>query len=401
MDHLDLMKALHLQNTSKIVLLVMDGLGGLPLEPGGKTELETANTPNLDAQARVGVCGLSQPVAPGITPGSGPAHLALFGYDPIKYAIGRGVLEVLGIGFPLECDDVAVRGNFCTVDEAGLVTDRRAGRISSEKSAALCGLLQKIEVPGVLPFVLPVREHRFAIVFRGSGLSDRLSDTDPQFAGKAPLPLQALAPAAENTVALVNRWIDQAKEVLAGHAPANGFLLRGFSKDPSLPKMDEIFGLRAAAISVYPMYRGVAKLVGMDVLETGSTVEDEVARLEAAWPDYDFFYIHIKHTDSRGEDGDFDGKVKVIEQVDALLPRITALKPDVLIVTGDHCTPAALKGHSWHPVPTMIVSRYCGAANTQHFSERACAQGSLGRFPAVEIMPLAMANALRLEKFGA
>lgn len=401
MDYLDLMCSLHTSNRSKIVLFVVDGLGGLALTPGGKTELETAFKPNLDALVRTGVCGLSIPIAPGVTPGSGPAHLALFGYDPIRYEIGRGVLEVLGIGFPLQPDDVAARGNFCTVDENGLITDRRAGRISTERATALCQLLQQIEIPGIQVFVLPVREHRFALVLRGQGLSDRLSDTDPQFTGKPPLPLLALAPESEHTAALVNQWIEQAKAKLVGHAPANMFLLRGFSKDPSLPKMADVYGLRAAAISAYPMYRGVAKLVGMDVLQAGSTLEDEIATLSAAWQDYDFFYIHVKYTDSRGEDGDFAAKVEVIEQVDTLMPRIVALKPDVLVVTGDHSTPAALKGHSWHPVPTMLVARHCRADDVQEFSERACAHGALGRFAAVEIMPLAMANALRLEKYGA
>ena len=401
MDYLDLMRSLHTSNTSKIVLFVMDGLGGLALTPGGKTELETASKPNLDALARAGVCGLSIPIAPGVTPGSGPAHLALFGYDPIKYEIGRGVLEVLGIGFPLQPNDVAARGNFCTVDENGLITDRRAGRISTEKATALCELLQQIEIPGIQVFVLPVREHRFALVLRGDGLDDRLSETDPQFVGKPPLPLVALAPEAERTAALANQWLDQAKKKLAGNAPANMLLLRGFSKDPSLPKVTEIYGLRAAAISAYPMYRGVAKLVGMDVLQAGNTLEDEITTLASVWQDYDFFYIHVKYTDSRGEDGDFAAKVKVIEQVDALIPQIVALKPDVLVVTGDHSTPAALKSHSWHPVPTMIVSPHCGADDVQEFSERACAHGALGQFPAVAIMPLAMANALRLEKYGA
>jgi len=401
MDYLDLMKSLHVQNDRKIVLLVMDGLGGLPVEPGGKTELETANTPNLDALAKVGVCGLSSPVAPGITPGSGPAHLALFGYDPIKYEIGRGVLEVLGIGFPLQPDDVAVRGNFCTVDANGVLTDRRAGRIASDKSAELCRLLQGIRIPGVETFVLPVREHRFAIVFRGPGLDAHLSETDPQVTGKPPLPLVATAPEAEQTAKLVNQWIEEARALLAGHHPANMFLLRGFAKDPSLPKLSDVCGLRAAALSTYPMYRGVAKLVGMDVLDAGNSLDDELAAMEANWQKYDFFYVHVKATDSRGEDGDFQAKVRVIESVDAAMPRLMALRPDVLIVTGDHSTPAAMKSHSWHPVPTMIVAPFCRTDEVEEFSERACARGGLGHFQAVELMPMAMANALKLEKFGA
>ncbi|NPV07236.1 MAG: 2,3-bisphosphoglycerate-independent phosphoglycerate mutase [Anaerolineae bacterium] len=401
MDHRELMRQLHTPADTKIVLWVMDGLGGLPLTPGGKTELETASTPNLDALARRGLCGLSVPVAPGITPGSGPSHLALFGYDPVACEIGRGVMEVLGIDFALQAEDVAARGNFCTVDDAGLVTDRRAGRISTEQGAKLCRLLQEIEVPGVQVFVLPVREHRFGLVLRGPGLDPRLSDTDPQAVGKPPLELQALVPEAEATARLARQWLEQAYRVLASHHPANSLLLRGFSQDPALPKMADVYGLKAAAIASYPMYRGLAKLVGMEVLQTGPTFADEIATLEANWDRFDFFYLHLKYTDSRGEDGDFDAKVTVIEEADSFLPRILALGPDVLVVTADHSTPARLKGHSWHPVPTILFSEVCRADQVVEFTENACANGALGLFPAVDIMPLAMANAGRLAKFGA
>lgn len=401
MDHLDLMRQLHLPADTKILLWVMDGLGGLPLEAGGKTELEAARTPNLDELARRSVAGLSAPIAPGITPGSGPSHLALFGYDPVAWDLGRGVMEVLGIDFPLEDADVAVRGNFCTVDEAGLITDRRAGRISTEKSTELCRVLQGISVPGVETFVLPVREHRFALVFRGAGLDPHIADTDPQAVGKAPLPVRATAPEAQTTAGLVTAWLEQAYRVLATYHPANSLLLRGFSRDPGLPKMAEVYGLKSAAVASYPMYRGLAKLVGMDVLSTGPTFADEVATVEQNWNRYDFFYLHLKYTDSRGEDGDFNAKVKVIEEADAMLPRLLALKPDVLVITGDHSTPARLKGHSWHPVPTLLFSEVCGVDPVTVFSERACAGGALGVLPAVDLMPLAMANAARLAKFGA
>jgi len=401
MDHLDLMKRLHTPADSKILLWVMDGLGGLPLEPGGKTELEAAVTPNLDRLAQDAVGGLSCPIATGITPGSGPSHLALFGYDPLAWDLGRGVMEVLGIDFPLQDADVAVRGNFCTVDDAGLISDRRAGRISTDKSTELCRLLQEIRVPGVEAFVLPVREHRFALVFRGAGLDPRIADTDPQVVGKAPLPVRALADEAAATAALVTAWLEQAYQILAPHHPANSLLLRGFSRDPGLPTMSDVYGLKAAAIASYPMYRGLAKLVGMDVLSTGPTFADEVSTLEEHWSEYDFFYLHLKYTDSRGEDGDFGAKAKVIEEADAMLPRLLALKPDVLIITGDHSSPARLKAHSWHPVPTLLYSAVCGVDGVSVFSERACTTGALGVLPAVDIMPLAMANAGRLAKFGA
>jgi 2,3-bisphosphoglycerate-independent phosphoglycerate mutase len=397
----DRLKELVFQNEAKIVLLVMDGLGGLPREPGGLTELESAHTPNMDFLASRGICGLLDPIAPGITPGSGPAHLALFGYDPLRYEIGRGVLEALGIGFPLEKDDLAARGNFCTVDEKGLVTDRRAGRIDTQFNAMLCQKLEEIKLPGIETFVKPVKEHRFVVVFRAPGLSDKLTETDPQRVGLPPLPVKPLAPEAQATAETVNAWIEKAREILSPHPPANMLLLRGFSKNPQLPSMREIYGLKPAAIATYPMYRGVARLVGMDVLETGEEFADEISTLEAHWKDYNFFYIHVKKTDSYGEDGNFEAKVALIEEVDRHIPRIMALNPDVFIITGDHSTPAVLKSHSWHPVPVLLYSRYVRSDGVEKFGERACAKGSIGRMPAVNLMPLALAYALKLNRFGA
>ena len=402
MANFDLMKELHVAGQSKIVMLVIDGLGGLPMEPGGPTELEAARTPNLDALAVGSICGLSAPISPGVTPGSGPAHLALFGYDPLRYEIGRGVLEACGIGFPLGPSDVAARGNFCTVDENGLVADRRAGRIPTERGAELCQMLRAIQLPGVETFVEPVRDYRFVLVLRGEGLSGGLTETDPQQLGVPPRSVEALIPEAQRTAELFNQWIAQAREMLADQRPANMVLLRGPDRTPQLPSMAEVYGLRAAAIATYPMYRGVATLVGMEILETGETLEEEVETLKTHWAEYDFFFFHVKKTDSAGEDGDFAGKASVIEHVDeAVVPAITSLQPDVLVVTGDHSTPALLKSHSWHPVPTLLHSRYCRPDEVRAFGERACMRGGLGVFPATDLMPLAMANALRLAKFGA
>jgi 2,3-bisphosphoglycerate-independent phosphoglycerate mutase len=397
----ELMRKLQIANDSKIVMLVIDGLGGLPVEPDGPTELEAARTSNLDHLAAESLCGLSVPIGPGITPGSGPAHLALFGYDPLKYEIGRGILEALGIGFDLHDEDVAARGNFCTVDEKGLIADRRAGRIPTERNVELCKLLRGIKLPGVQVFAEAVKEYRFVLVLRGEGLEGELTETDPQQLGVPPLPVNALLPEAERTAQLLNQWIAQAREILAGQHPANMVTLRGLAKNPGLPSMEEVYGLRSAAIASYPMYRGVAKLVGMDVLDTGETLEEEVETLKAHFADYDFFFVHVKKTDSAGEDGDFERKVSVIEHVDELVPTLLDLKSEVLIVTGDHSTPALLKSHSWHPVPTLFHSPYCRADQTEEFSEQGCSQGALGRFPAVDLMPIAMANALRLAKYGA
>jgi len=395
------LKEITRQSDSKIVLLVIDGLGGLPRPETGKTELESSHIPNLAELAKKGNCGLTDPVSPGITPGSAPGHLALFGYDPIKFAVGRGILEAIGIDFDLKKGDVAARGNFCTIDSKGIVTDRRAGRISTEENAKLCKKLSKITLESAQLYTVPVKEHRFLLVLRGEGLSGEASDSDPQQVGVAPLNVVELSPKGKNTAKLANDFAAKAKAVLADSHPANMVLLRGFSQHPNLPTMNEIFKLNPAAIAAYPMYRGLAKLVGMKILNTGATIEEEFDTLAKHYAEHDFFFVHVKKTDSTGEDGDFDAKVHVLEEIDSLLPKITALNPDVLIVTGDHSTPAMLKGHSWHPVPLLLYSKWCRADHVREFGETACASGGLGRFPAVEVMPLAMANALKLTKFGA
>jgi 2,3-bisphosphoglycerate-independent phosphoglycerate mutase len=402
-DNLELIKKISTPSPTKIVLLIIDGLGGLPNPETGKTELETAKTPNLDQLATKSICGLIDPVSPGITPGSPPGHLALFGYDPVKYneMIGRGLVETLGIDFDLKPEDIAARGNFCTVDSSGLIINRRAGRISTEKCTELCRLLEGIAIEGVKLFVRPVKEHRFAVVFRGEGLAHEVSDSDPQQTGMAPKAVKAKRSTARRTANIANEFIAQAKSILARHHPANMVLLRGFSKQPDIPTMSEVYKLKPAAIAAYPMYRGLAKLVGMQLLKTGAAIAEEFATLKQNYADYDFFFLHIKGTDSAGEDGDFNRKVSAIEEIDKALPALTGLKPDVIVVTGDHSTPALLKGHSWHAVPILLYSKWCRADRVGEFSETTCITGGLGRFPATQVMPLAMANALKLNKFGA
>ena len=397
----DLTRALQRDNGSKIVLAVADGLGGLPQQPGGKTELETANTPNLDELARRSTLGASIPVLPGITPGSGPGHLGLFGYDPLKYQIGRGVLEALGIDFELGPDDVAIRGNFCTIDGDGLITDRRAGRIGSDIGTALCEKLDKIEIPGLEVFVRPVKEYRLVIVFRGSGLGGHINDTDPQKTGVTPLKPVGRDEASQKTAEICEEFLRQAAEVLKDDAPANLLTMRGIAKKPDIPTFQEVYGVRAAAIAVYPMYRGLARLVSMDVLDAGTTLDEQMDRLEAAWNDYDFFFVHYKYTDSTGEDGDFEAKVARTEDFDAAIPRITALNPDVLIVTGDHSTPSKMRAHSWHPVPTLLAAENCRFDRSESFGEAECMRGGLGQFEAKHLMTLALAHAGRLGKYGA
>ncbi|MGD0516688.1 MAG: 2,3-bisphosphoglycerate-independent phosphoglycerate mutase [Thermoguttaceae bacterium] len=401
MDIQSLVRELKLKNDNKIVLLVADGLGGLPVEPGGPTELEAAKTPNLDALAKQGVQGLSIPIAPGITPGSGPGHLGLFGYDPVKYLIGRGALEATGVGFNLGPKDVAVRCNFCTLDAHDNITDRRAGRIPTEESAPLAIKLRQVKIPKVEVFVEPVKEHRFCVIFRGEGLHGNVADTDPQKTGVPPLDPVAADLQNQRTADVARQFIAQARAILIDQPKANGLTMRGFSAAPHIPTYEQVYGLKPAAIAVYPMYKGLAQLVGMDIVGKPNTLAEEIDVLEQAWNDYDFFFVHFKYTDSRGEDGNFPEKVKMIEQFDSIVPRVMKLKPKVLIVTGDHSTPARLAGHSWHPVPTLLVSDTCRPDGQQAFGERNALMGGLGQFEAVYLMPLALAHAEKLGKFGA
>jgi len=406
MANFDLMRRLARSEGGKIILLVMDGLGGLPMTPDGLTELEAAKTPNLDQLAREGSTGLSIPIARGVEPGSGPAHLALFGYDPLVYDIGRGALEAMGIGLAIGPGDVAARGNFCTVDDSGKIIDRRAGRIDTERATKAVEAVAGITLPGVELIVREVKEHRFALRLRGKGLDHSLHDTDPQATGVAPFPAKASsnAPAAHHTAELINQFIAQAQQRLKDHHPANMLTLRGFAGDPALPQFQDVYKLNPACVAVYPMYKGVSRLVGMDIIDSDAHDEpsDEFKRVADNWPKYDFVFCHIKYTDSRGEDGDFDAKAAVIEQVDKALPALLSLNPDTLIVTGDHSTPAKLRSHSWHPVPTLLWAPKTHMPDrSQSFGERECIAGGLGQFPATDLLPLALAHAHRLERFGA
>jgi len=385
----------------KIVLLVADGVGGLPHPETGLTELETARTPNLDALARESSCGLHVPIAPGITPGSGPAHMALFGYDPVRYKIGRGVLEALGIGFDLRHGDVAIRVNFATVDEEGRITDRRAGRIPTEKCEELTARLDQIQLPLVELFVRPVKEHRAVIVLRGTGLAGGLKDTDPQATGVPPLPIGITDGVQEKTADLLNAFLAAAGELLKEEPAANAITMRGIAALEEIPSVGERFRIRAAALAEYPMYRGVAGLVGMDVLPKVETADEVEEALRAAYRDYDLVFVHFKKTDSTGEDGSFDAKVAATEELDEVVARVRGVDPDVLLVTGDHSTPSAMAMHSWHPVPVLVRAASARVDDVATFGESACLRGSLGTVRAVDLMPLMLAHAGRLAKFGA
>ncbi|MBN2003701.1 MAG: 2,3-bisphosphoglycerate-independent phosphoglycerate mutase [Anaerolineae bacterium] len=400
MDQLELMSKLSIHNTTKMVLLVMDGVGGLP-GANGLTELEAAHTPNLDALAAKSITGLTTPARHGVTPGSGPGHVGLFGYDPMDWDIGRGVLEALGIDFELGPNDLAARGNFATVDANGNITDRRAGRIPTEEGVRVVEKLSKIRLPGVETFVKSVKEYRFVLVLRGEELADGLSETDPQMTGVPPLPVKALRPEAQKAADLLNQWLAEAVKIVADESKANSMNLRGIAKVPPIPKMSDIYKMRLGAIATYPMYRGIGRLVGMDVLKTGDTIASEVDTLREQWNNYDFFFFHVKKTDSYGEDGNFDAKVHIIEELDGLLPDILALNPDVLVVTGDHSTPSALKSHSWHEVPLLLSAKYIRPDTVTAFGERPVMLGGLGHIRHFDILPLMMAQAERLAKYGA
>ena len=385
---------------SKIVLLVVDGLGGLAHPDTGRSELQTANTPNLDAMARQSACGLTTPVLPGVAPGSGPGHLALFGYDPLKYIIGRGALEALGIEVDLQPGDVAARGNFSTVDGNGNLVDRRAGRIPSELSAPLCTRLDQIELDGVQVDVFPVQDYRFVLRLRGEGLSEMITETDPQINGVPALDVRPISPDAQKTADLVNQFVSQAARDLSGEERGNMVLLRGWAQLPSLPPMGDVYRLNPAGIAAYPMYRGLATVANMRIIPTGHTFGDEVETLKENWDDHDFFFIHYKPADAAGEDGDFGAKVKTLEDLDPFIPQIRELDPDVFMVAGDHATPAIMAAHSWHPVPFMLNSYLTRGEGVPGFNEADCALGSLGRIPATNIMLLALAHAGKLTKFG-
>ncbi|OQX56560.1 MAG: phosphoglycerate mutase [Candidatus Cloacimonas sp. 4484_209] len=397
----EIYRDLSIKNEKKIVLLVMDGVGGLPIN--GMTPLEAAHTPNIDELTKKSCTGLTYPVSLGITPGSGPAHLSLFGYDPLKYNIKRGVLEALGIDFDLQREDIAIRGNFATIDNDGLLKDRRAGRITTDVNKELCDLLSsEIKVIDDVKIIIRSgKEHRFVIVLRGSGLSDSVTDTDPQKVGVQPKISRAIENTGSKTASVINKLISRAKEVLKDKYPANFILLRGISKHPDIPTMQDLFKLTPAAIATYPMYRGLAKLVGMEVLQTGTDISSEFDTLKQNWDKFDFFYLHIKKTDSYGEDGNFEKKVSIIEEVDKYLPSLLAQKPDCLVITGDHSTPCRMKSHSWHPVPFLLYSAFNRFDEAKRFTESECRKGILGSFAAMEAMELMLAHTLKLKKYGA
>jgi 2,3-bisphosphoglycerate-independent phosphoglycerate mutase len=403
MHRLELYKSLTRPADSRILYYVVDGIGGLPRAPGAPTELEAADTPTFDRLANEGGTGLATPVAPGVAPGSGPGHLALFGFDPLETLVGRGVLETLGIDFDLRPGDAAARINFCTLDAAGNITDRRAGRIGSDVAVPLVERLDGIELgEGVECLVRHVKEYRACMVLRGEGLGGNVSDTDPQRTGVPPLPPRAGDAASEKTARLAATFSARAGELLTDEPQANGLTLRGFDVYAPLPRFNDMYGVRAAAVAAYPMYRGVARLVGMSVYAADNTLESRVEQTRAALQEHDFVFVHYKTTDSRGEDGDFDGKVAEIEHADRSLAALLELGFDVVMVSGDHCTPATYRAHSWHPVPVLIWGPHGRAnATAAGFGETACLSGALGAIRSMDILPLTLAQAGRVGKFGA
>ncbi len=398
-----LIEQLVIENSSKIVLLVMDGLGGLQMDNYAGTELELAKTPNLDALTQAGSCGLLTPIMTGVTTGSGPGHFGLFGYDPVETNIGRGVLSAAGLEFDLTDKDVAARVNFATIDTKGNITDRRAGRIDTPTNQRVCEILrQKVKLPKPYKFFLVTeKEHRALLVLRGPNLAGDLDDTDPQITGVLSLAAKSQNAKSKKAAGLFNDFLKQARKALAAEPKANMLLLRGFAKHHPYPTMYDRYKLRSLCLANYPMYRGVSKLVGMELYPVVKSFAEQVDALKETFDKYDFFFMHVKATDATGEDGNFAAKMKAIEDVDALIPRITALKPEVLAITGDHSTPSALRAHSWHPVPLLVWSKNARYDGSRAFNEKSCQTGGLGRLYSKEMMPLLLAHALRLKKFGA
>jgi len=398
---------LTLKPEAKLALVVLDGLGDIANGgPNSSTPLEAAATPNLDALTENAAQGRMIPVAPGITPGSGPGHLGLFGYDPLEFQVGRGVIEALGLGLELKAGDVAARANFCTLDAKGIVTDRRAGRIETSICEELCALLSKnIKKVGDTQVIIKAgKGHRFVVVFRGKGLEGPLSDADPHREG-SPIPqvapLNKKSAKAQKMAKLIKEFYKLALPLLAKKKPANGFLMRGIAHQPAIPTFEERYRLRAACIAVYPMYKGLAQLVGMTKLEGPQTIAEQFQRYLAEYDNYDYFFIHYKYTDMYGEDGNAEAKKKAIEEFDAALPILLQKKPDVLAITGDHSTPCALKGHSWHPQPVLLTSAFSGSDKLERFTETGANMGSLGVFEAKYLIRLMQANARMFDKFGA
>jgi 2,3-bisphosphoglycerate-independent phosphoglycerate mutase len=398
---------LTLKTKAKLALIVLDGVGDIATRNQNYvTPLEAASTPNLDALTQDAAQGRMTPVAPGVTPGSGPGHLALFGYDPIEFQVGRGVIEALGLGIDLKAGDVAARANFCTLDANGIVTDRRAGRIETSVCEELCSVLsKKIKKIGDCDVIIKAgKGHRFVVIFRGKGLEGPLTDADPHHEGKLIPKVEPVDPKsakAKKAAKLVTDFYAAALPLIAKRKPANGFLMRGIAHQPEIPLFEDRYKLKPACIAVYPMYKGLAQLVGMTKLEGAQTISEQFERYVAEYDNYDFFFIHYKYTDMHGEDGNFEAKKKSIEEFDAALPILLGKMPDVLAITGDHSTPCAVKGHSWHPQPVLLTSAYSGSDKLDRFTETGANLGSLGLFEARYLMRLMQANALMFDKFGA
>lgn len=392
------------QPGAPILFVVLDGVGDLPID--GQTALSRARTPNLDALAKRSNLGLQYPVDYGITPGSGLGHLSIFGYDVYEHDCDRGVLEALGVGLDLGNGAIAVRANFVTLDGKGNISDRRAGRIGSDEAKRIVEKLAKAikTLDGVKVEIRHIKEYRFALVLRDKTLGGNVADTDPQKVGAPPLKAKARDKKSARTAKLLDMFTAKAAKALADEPKANGVTLRGIGKQPAIPTYQELFGMRGAVVAHYPMYRGVARLVGMDIIPVegeGEALPEKIAAVEKIWGQYDFVFLHIKKTDSSGEDGKQDQKAEIIEMFDAALPRLLALRPAVIGITGDHSTPATMKAHSWHPVPALVYGPHMRSCPAQRFTEDECLKGALGRFRGMELLPELLAQAGRLQKFGA
>ena len=389
----------------KVVLVIIDGLGDRPIsELKDQTPLEAANTPNLDYFATNGITGIMNAIDVGIRPGSDTSHLAIFGYDPETHYTGRGIFEAAGIGMELKKGDIALRGNFATVTEDLIIVDRRAGRI--ENVSKLADALNGMKIDGVRFFVKAGVMHRAGVVLRGSNLSHMVSDNDPHEVGVKVKQVKALdnTEEAKFTASVINKFLEEAHKILKEHEvnkkrrkerllEANYILLRGASKLTHFEPFEKKYKLKACCIAGAGLYKGIAKVLGMDVLQvkgaTGTANTDINAKFIAAkkaLAKYDFVFVHIKYADNYAEDGNVFGKLKFIEKIDDALIHLIGIKDTLIVITADHSTPCKLKAHSGDPVPIVMFGEGVRTDKVKEFNERSCMQGGLGRIKGKDLM---------------
>ena len=404
----------------KTFFVICDGLGDRPIPKlGRKTPLEYAKTPNLDAIARRGIIGAMNTIDIGVRPGSDTAHMAIFGYDPHVYYTGRGPFETAGLRMEHKDGDICFRVNMGTVDDTLHIIDRRAGRIGD--TSAFARELNGMKIDGVEFFVKAGTGYRMGMIMRGKKLSTHITDIDPGHVGKGVRMCEATDDTSEakRTAKILNTFVSRAHKLLKrmpvnidrqknGLPQANYLLVRGAGVYPKLPRFFDKYGLRAACFAGAGLYKGIARLIGMDVVHvpgaTGKPDSNIRAKVETAIKhrkDYDFFFIHFKGADSCGEDGDVEGKIAYIEKIDDAVAPLLKLKNSLVVITADHSTPCTIKSHSADDVPIVIMGDEVRDDDVHEFSERTCAKGRMGHIKGMHVMPIILDLMGIAEKFGA